>query len=178
MIVHGFDMYRIFVSAPGDLARERDACRAVISSCNSDVAMPAKVLLVSVGLLEDGQIEGYRSAVADNIRQCTYLIQVFQDDWGPRNLFRKMFQTAIECRDDESMPMREIVVFMKEAPKETDSQILAFRKELEERQDIRIFHFADDEELCDPLRGVCREWVASILASGGGVRPESAGAGA
>src|SRR5260370_1410916 len=100
--------------------------------------MPLKILLVSVGLREDGQIVGFRSAVAENVRQCTYFIQVFEDDWGPNNLHRKMLHLAAECRDDPSQPMREVVVCLKNASRETDPAILAFRAELENREDMRI----------------------------------------
>src|SRR5258707_7721538 len=102
MVIHGFDMYRVFISTPGDLQPEQETCRAAMSEVNEKEAMPQKTLLVSVGLREDRQIEGFRSAVADNVRQCTYFIQVFEDDWGPKNLFRKMFTLATECRDDSS----------------------------------------------------------------------------
>ena len=155
-------MYRVYLSTPGDLQREQDACRAAISEINEKEAMPRKILLVSVGLREAGQIEGARSAVAENVRQSTYYIQVFEDDWGPKNLFRKMFHLAAECRDDGSLPMREIIACLKDAPQETDPEILAFRKELEERTDVRILHFDKPESLKAQLMEVCREWVKSI----------------
>ncbi len=160
-------MYRVYISAPGDLQREQDTCRAAISEVNEKEAMPQKILLVSVGLREDGQIEAFRSAVAENVRQCTYYIQVFQDDWGPKNLFRKMFFLAMDCRDDASLPMRELIVGLKAAPRETDPEILAFRKELEEQQNVRVFHFDSTENLGEQLRKVCGEWVESIVAAGG-----------
>src|ERR1700736_234246 len=139
MITHGFDMYRVFISTPGDLAREQDTCREAIGEINAKEAMPRKILLVSVGLREDGQIESFRSAVAENVRQSTYFLQVFQDDWGPKNLFRKLLYLAAECRDDTGMPMREVIVCLKDAPRETDPEILAFRKELEDLQGVRVF---------------------------------------
>jgi hypothetical protein len=169
MIVHGFDMYRVFISAPGDLEREQDACRNAVSETNEKKAMPLKILLVSVGLREDGSIEGFRSAVAENVRQCTYYIQVFEDDWGPKNLFRKMFYLATECRDDPAMPMREAIVCLKDAPRETDPDILAFRKELEELPGVRLFHFDKPESLTTQLLEVCDGWVRSIAEAGGGV---------
>ncbi len=173
MIQHGFDMYRVYLSTPGDLAHEQDACRAAISDINARDAMPKKILLVSVGLREDGQIVGYRSAVADNVRQCTYFIQVFEDDWGPNRLYRKMFYLATECRDDETMPMREVIVCLKDAPRETDPEILAFRKELEELPGVRVLRFDKAENLKAQLAGVCSEWVQAILAGGGGVPAEA-----
>lgn len=168
MIVHGFDMYRVFISTPGDLEREQQACRGAISEVNANEAMPLKILLVSVGLLEDSQISAFRSAVSENVRQCSYFIQVFQDDWGPNNLFRKMFSLATECRDDAAMPMREAIVFLKDAPHETDAAILAFRKELEDRQDVRVLRFDKPETLKAQLIEVCARWVRAIVEAGGG----------
>jgi hypothetical protein len=168
MIAHGFDMHRVFISAPGDLGKEQDTCRGAIGEVNEKEAMPHKALLVSVGLIHDDQIVGYRSAVADNIRQCAFFIQVFEDDWGPKNLFRKMFFLATECLDDNTLPMRDIAVFLKAAPRETDPEILAFRKELQERQDIRIFHFEGIEGLKEQLLEVSSGWVRSILGAAAG----------
>jgi hypothetical protein len=163
MMVHGFDMYRVYLSAPGDLQKEMTACRDAIADVNQDLAMPAKILLVSLGLTNDDQITGYRSAVSDNIRQCTYFIQVFDDDWGPRNLFRKMFLLALDCREDRSLPMREVIVFLKAAPRETDPEILGFRKELEEIPGIRILQFETPEGMKSQLSEVCEGWTRGII---------------
>ena len=43
-MVHGFDDYRIFISTPGDLEPDRDACYAAVSQVNEATAMPAKSL--------------------------------------------------------------------------------------------------------------------------------------
>jgi hypothetical protein len=168
MLKHGFDMYNVFLSAPGDLASEREACRGAISSANAEEAMPHKILLVTLGLTSDAPIVDFRAAVADNIRQSAFFIQIFEDDWGPKNLFRKMFYLASDCRDDPAFPMREVVVFLKAAPRETDAEILAFRKELEERPDVRVFHFGKPESLTAQLAAVCGEWVSAIIHAGGG----------
>jgi hypothetical protein len=169
MLKHGFDMHRVFLSAPGDLEKERDTCRSAISDVNASAAMPSKILLVTVGLTGDDQIVGFRSAVAENIRQCAYFIQVFEDDWGPKNLFRKMFYLATECRGDPALPMHDVVVFLKAAPRETDPEILEFRKELEQRQDVRVFHFDHPESLQSQLHQVSSAWVRSIIDASGGV---------
>jgi hypothetical protein len=165
MLKHGFDMQQVFLSAPGDLAREREICRSAISEVNEREAMPSKVLLVTVGLTNDGHIVDYRAAVAENVRASTYFVQIFEDDWGPKNLFRKMFQLAIECRDDPSQPMREVVVFLKAAPRETDPEIQAFRRELEERQDLRVLVFDQTEDLKGEVAAVCGDWVRTIQAA-------------
>ena len=79
------------------------------------------------------------------------LIQVYQDDWGPRNLSRKMFYLACDGRADQTLPMTEVIVFLKDAPRETDPEILAFRKELEDLPDVRVFRFANEDEMRQQL---------------------------
>jgi hypothetical protein len=170
MLKHGFDMHSVFLSGPGDLEKERDACRSVISDVTAAEAMLSKILLATIGLTSDEQIVGFRSAVAENIRQCTYYIQIFEDDWGPKNLFRKMFYLATECRDDATLPMQEVVVFLKAAPRETDPEILAFRKELEEIQGVRVFHFDKIESLKTQLQQVSSGWVRQIIEAGSALR--------
>ena len=87
---------------------------------------------------------------------------MFEDDWGPKNLFRKTFYLALECRDDEAMPMREVVVCLKSARPESDPEILAFRDELEQMQGIRLYHFKTLPELTAQVREACASWVQDI----------------
>jgi len=163
---HGFDSYRIFISAPGDLEPDRQACHDAIARVNETTAMPAKILLVSVGLRDSEHISGSRSIVSDNVRWSSYFIQIFEDDWGPRDLFRKLFLLAVECRDNASMPMREVVVCLKDAPHETNAEILAFRRELEERRDLRVFRYGSVEELRAQLTDVCNGWARALIGAG------------
>ena len=167
-MAHGFDDFRVFISAPGDMDRDQQACFDAISRVNADVAMPAKVLLVSVGLRENAQIEGHRSIVSQNVRWSSYFIQLFEDDWGPRELFRKLFLLAIECRDDASMPMRDIVVCLKNAPHETDERVLAWRRELSGRTDVRVMQYDHPDELQDLIAEVCATWTRELVAAGAG----------
>jgi len=162
---HGFDAYRVFISAPGDLEPDRQTCYDAIAEVNETTAMLAKILLVSVGLRDDDQIASHRSIVSDNVRWSTYFIQIFHDDWGPRDLFRKLFLLAAECRDDATMPMRDVVICLRDAPRETAAEILAFRRELEEREYLRVFHYASVDELKAQLVKVCDGWARSLIES-------------
>ena len=162
-MAHGFDDYRIFISAPGDLEPDRDACYAAVARANEETAMPAKVLLISVGLREDAQILSSRAIASENVRWSSFFIQVFQDDWGPRDLFRKLFLLAVECRDDAALPMRDVVVAIKDAPNETSAEILAFRKELEERTDLRVIRYKTVDELREQMIEVCNGWARAVI---------------
>jgi hypothetical protein len=160
---HGFDTYRVYISAPGDLDPDRQACHDAISQANETTAMPAKVLLVEVGLRDNNQISGSRSAVSDNVRWSTYFIQLFEDDWGPRDLFRKLFLLATECRDDPAMPMRDLVVCLKNAPSETNPEILAFRGELEHSPNTRVLRYSELSELKQDLTNICSSWAQDLI---------------
>jgi len=157
-------MFRVFISAPGDLAADRDTCRAAIAAVNEKDAMPSKILLVSVGLPNDDQILAHRAAVAENVRAASYYVQIFEDDWGPRNLFRKMFLLGQDCRDDVAMPMRDIVVCLKDAPRETDPEILEFRRELQAACNVQLITYRNVSELKDKLHPIFRSWVAVLSA--------------
>jgi len=163
LMPHGFDSYRVFFSAPGDLEQDREAGHKALACANESTAMPAKVLLASVGLRDSGQIVNGRSVVSDNIRWSSYFVQIFADDWGPRDLFRKLFLLAIECRDDAAMPMREVIVCLKDLPGETNAEILAFRSELEERRDLRILCYGDLSALQRQLTEVFDGWAKSLI---------------
>jgi proteic killer suppression protein len=43
---------------------------------------------------------------------------------------------GVECRDDGSMPMREVIVWLKDAPYEIDPEILALGKNLEDHESL------------------------------------------
>jgi hypothetical protein len=172
-MAHGFDDYRVFVSAPGDLEPDRQACYDILAEINESTAMPAKLLLVAVGLRDNNQITGSRSIVSDNVRWSAFFIQLFQDDWGPRDLFRKLFLLAAECRDDTLMPMRGMVICLKDAPDETSAEILAFREELAGRKDMRVLRYGSVDELKEQLAEVCQAWARELIAA-----PKGAEAGA
>jgi hypothetical protein len=162
-MVHGFDDYRIYVSAPGDMETDRQACHDVIASVNETRAMPARVLLVTVGLRDNAQLAGFRSAVSENVRWSTYFVQLFEDDWGDRDLFRKLFLLATECRDNQELPMREIAVCLKDAPHERNPDILAFRRELEEQNGIRLIRYGSLDELKERFKEVCADWAQASI---------------
>jgi hypothetical protein len=168
---HGFDAYRIFISAPGDLSSDRQSCHDVIASVNESTTMPEKVLLVAVGLRDNDEISSYRAIVSDNIRWSSYFLQLFQDDWGPRDLFRKLFLLAIECREDAQMPMRDVVVFLKDSPHETSPEILAFRAELTARTDLRVVPYRSVEELNSLVTEICKEWGRVSIEAARSARP-------
>jgi len=63
------------------------------------------------------------------------------------------------------MPMRDVVLCLKDAPQETNAEILAFRRELEERTDIRPFRYSGLDALKEHLAIVCEGWARHAIAS-------------
>ena len=59
--------------------------------------------------------------------------------------------------------MREVIVCLKAAPRETDPEILGFRKELEETPGIRILLFDAVETMKSQLTEVCESWTRAIM---------------
>jgi hypothetical protein len=159
---HGYYMYRVFISAPGDLAADSEACRWAVSETNEKAAMPLRVMLLPVGLQTDEQILMHRAAASENVRAASYFIQIFQDDWGPKNLFRRIFLVALESRDDTALPMREVVVCLKDAPGEKDQEIVEFRRELAESPGVRLIRYGKVEELKQKLLEIGSGWAGEL----------------
>jgi hypothetical protein len=54
-------------------------------------------------------------------------------------------------------------VLLKDAPHETNAEILAFRRELEERADMRILRYAGLDELEAHLAEICNGWAHALI---------------
>jgi hypothetical protein len=170
-MAHGFDDYRIFISAPGDLAPDRQTCHEVIAFVNETIAMPAKALMVSVGLRDNDQLGAFRSAVTDNVRWSTYFVQLFEDEWGERDLYHKLFLKALEFLDDGAMPMRSIALCLKNAPHERNPEVLAFRRELEEQGGVKLIRYGMVDELRTKFLEVCSQWALESIEQARSARP-------
>jgi hypothetical protein len=70
------------------------------------------------------------------------------------------------------MPMREVVLCLKDAPHETDPQILAFRAELEACKGVRVIRYSRVEELRRQCEEVCVGWAESAIQPKGEMSPE------
>jgi len=54
-------------------------------------------------------------------------------------------------------------VAIKDAPNETSAEILAFRKELEERTDLRVIRYKTVNELREQMIEVCNGWARAVI---------------
>ena len=93
-----------------------------------------------------------------------------EDDWGRRDLFRKLFLLAAECRDDAAVPMHDVVICLKDAPDETAAEIgLSPGAGRAPEPARRPLHWRGGARA--QLVEVCEGWARSLIESG--IEPES-----
>jgi|SRR5580658_4721376 hypothetical protein len=114
-----YRMYRVFCATPGDseddLERERQAFHDVLGEVNEAEGMPLGILFVPVSVPPHiTNKTSLQRLVDDNVRACTFFVQVLHHTWGPptRN-FEHDFQLANECCADPQLPMEGVSVFVK-----------------------------------------------------------------
>jgi hypothetical protein len=98
-----FQMVRVFCATPSDaqsdLEAERHAFYDVVGEWNEAEGMPEGILFVPVSVLPSmASLIVYRQPVDENVRACTFYIQLLQHTWGPepRN-FEHHYKLATEC---------------------------------------------------------------------------------
>jgi len=148
---HGFEMHDIFCSAPGNLVEELDAFYAVAGEVNEAVGAPYKTLLAGLCLKSDNLIFTAANAAKDNIRYCSFFVQLLKDSWGPVGLFRELYDVAESCLKDDQAPMRGIAVFVK--PPGTAAVPAG----------SAIFHYETIESFQSQLRAVLTDWLTAVL---------------
>jgi len=114
-----FRMYRVFCATPGDseddLERERQAFHEVLGEVNESEGMPLGTLFVPVSVPPHiTKKTSFQPVVDDNVRACTFFVQVLHHTWGPptRN-FEREYQLANECCADPQLPMEAVSLFIK-----------------------------------------------------------------
>jgi hypothetical protein len=152
-----YRMYRVFCATPGDseddLERERQAFYDVIGEVNEAEGMPLGILFVPVSV--PPQITNktsFQSLVDDNVRACTFFVQVLHHSWGPstRN-FEREYQLAKECCADPHLPMEGMSVFVKAI----EPGVAAFKGSASEFNNI--------DELKTGLRSQLSLWLAGKM---------------
>jgi len=148
---HGFEMHDIFCSAPGSLAEELDAFYAVAGEVNEAVGAAHKTLLAGLCLKSDNLIFTAADAAKDNIRYCSFFVQVLKDSWGPVGLFRELYDVAESCLKDDEAPLRGIAVFVK-TPGTAAVPVGS-----------TIYRYETMESFQSQLRAVLTDWLTAVL---------------
>src|SRR5258708_5538930 len=113
MTAHRF--LNIFCAAPGDLEAERAAFYRAVAQVNENAGIGLHLLFAPLSIVPAITDKSrFQAAVDDNIRLCSYYILALNDTWGPplKN-FEQDYRLAVECRDDASLPMKEVAVLLK-----------------------------------------------------------------
>ena len=151
MLRHGFEMHDIFCSAPGNLAEELASFHAIVGQVNEAVGMAHKMLLAPLCLKSNNMIFLAADAAKDNIRHCSFFIQVLHDSWGPAGLFRDLYDMALTCLKDEKVPMRTIAVFAKSPAS------------IEIPSGATVYHYDTIDAFESQLRTMLTEWLTGVL---------------
>lgn len=149
---HGFEIHDIFCSTPGDLGQELQSFHVVTGEVNEATGMAHKTLLAPLCLRSNNLILVAADPAKENIRYCSFFVQVLKDSWGPVGLFRELYDVAQACLKDERSPMRGIAIFAKQpASAEIPS-------------DAPLYCFDTVESFEEQLRAVLTEWLHAALA--------------
>jgi hypothetical protein len=148
---HGFEMHDVFCSAPGNLGEELQSFHVIVGEVNEAVGMAHKTLLAPLCLKSNNLILIAADAAKDNIRYCSFFVQVLQDSWGPVGLFRELYDVAAECLADEQAPMRSIAVFVKPPAS------------VEIPSGAPVYHYDQIQSFEAQLRTVCTEWLSAVV---------------
>ncbi len=111
-------MHRVFCAANGDLEAERQASHDIIGDFNEKEAMARGVLFVPVSITPyTVDKRPHQPAIDENIRACSYYVQVIGNTWGPaQKNFERDCALAMDCAGDPGLPMQEVVVLLKRSP--------------------------------------------------------------
>lgn len=149
---HGFEIHDIFCSTPGDLGQELESFHIVVGQVNEGAGMAHKTLLAPLCLRSNNLILVVGDPAKENIRYCSFFVQVLKDSWGPVGLFRELYDVAQACLKDERSPMRGIAIFVKQpASAEIPSG-------------APVYSFDTVESFEAQLRAVLTEWLNAALA--------------
>jgi len=159
-----YRMYRVFCATPGDLEDERQAFHKALSDVNATEAMPRGILLVSVSILPHMSNKlAYQAVVDENVRACTFYIQVLHETWGPsfRN-FEREYKLAHKLRA-EGGDMKDLAVFFKAAgDREIEPAVSKFRAALAANGGPPALEFAEPSEFQDQLRAQLSAWLKTL----------------
>ena len=155
-------MYRVFYSTPGNLEFERRACHDSTGAVNENGGMDIGVLFIPVTLRGAAAAGVMNAAVLENIRDAHFFVQVFGRNWGPAAAnASELFEYALECRADPTLPMREVAVLLK-AVGQDSPEAAEFRTTIEARGYPQVFVFDSVPELERTLTELLTAWRASL----------------
>jgi Tfp pilus assembly protein PilF len=167
--------YRIFIASPGGLEDEREDFKEVLQAYNEQDAIERGVIFIPVGWeITPGGVGRPQKLINDDVRRCDYFLMLLWDRWGSppqagdagpyTSGSHEEYGVASECYGDGSM--REIVVLFKDVdpgklsdPGKELTNVLEFRKRLEQEKSLLFETFDDPGAFREKLRRHLARWV-------------------
>jgi len=172
---HQLTSYRIFIASPGGLSEERTIFYNLVTHFNDVNAYDRNIHFKAVGWQET--LPGYgrpQELINKDLQQCDLFILVLHDRWGspPANGGKytsgteEEFHVALAALNDTNLPMDEMILVFKDVsqaqladPGAQLSQVLAFKKEREEKKDFLYKTFNTNDEFEKILQGCFFKWI-------------------
>lgn len=161
-------IHRVFCSTPGDLEELRRVFDHQTGAVNEAVGMPRRVLFAPVSCRPATGTGFFNAEIRENIRQCSFFIQVLGDSWGPPAAkLQHAFKLAVACREDPQLLMREVAIFLEEVPAERCSaDVTEFRHSIQKYPECNVYSFADSDGFRRLLDDQLRRWLGSLTSTG------------
>jgi tetratricopeptide (TPR) repeat protein len=167
--------YRVFIASPGGLDEERRAFRDTLAEYNASEAFYDDVQFFPVGWEDTLAGVGRPQAlINEDVRKCDFFVLLLWDRWGSdpgggsvyTSGTEEEFNIALECRREDSQPMRQIVVLFKAVdprqlsdPGEQLSKVLEFKRTLE----IEKQHLYQTFDTLDSFKVLLRRHLGAWL---------------
>jgi tetratricopeptide (TPR) repeat protein len=174
--------YKIFIASPSGLEMERRLFRDVVNEHNETDANARGVHFIPVGWeITLAGIGRPQSIINEELKQCDYFILLLWDRWGtptgtPEGYSsgtHEEFVVAMQCRKDNSTPMRQVVCLFKSIdprqladPGEQLKKVLEFKKERQDKKDLLYNEFDEIENFKKRLRSHLAQWIRGHESGG------------
>lgn len=167
--------YKIFIASPGGLSKERIAFRETIESYNNSECYERGIHFRAVGWEDTlGGVGRPQSIINMEVEKCDFFVLLLHDRWGSNpgsnngytSGTEEEFHVALKALNDSDLPMNQIVLLFKDVsssqlsdPGPQLSQVLAFRKEREEKKDILYATFDSEEKFSKIIINHLGRWT-------------------
>lgn len=180
--------YRVFVASPGGLEGFRKRFKSTVEKHNDSDAVRRGALFIPVGWEQTlGGMGRPQHIINANLRECDYFVVILRDRWGSaadvapdsRTGTEEEFDLACELYDDDSAPMRRVVVVfiaidadrMRDPGKDA-SKVIEFRKKVEREKTLLFHQVESEEDFADVLRRHLADWTHAHESAAAG-RPQA-----
>lgn len=161
-------LVNIFLGAPEGLEEERQAFHDAVGDVNEAEGLKRGVLFVPLFVSRKLHEQG---VIDSNIRSSTYYILAVDDYLGSMGRsFEYDLNQAVKCRADAELPMREVVVLLKQQAEDRplEAAVAAFRARPVREGEPRRIEFADAAQFKTVLRDLLQAWICDLTAASSG----------